>query len=401
MRILAGAGFLGALGLGILTHNDSPLLAQPSEVSAVVQVGAAQLPAYLPGLRGKRVGLVVNQTSLVGRTHLVDTLKSRGVNLTAIFAPEHGFRGEAADGATITDGRDARSGILVRSLYGKTKKPTPEMLADVDVLVFDIQDVGTRFYTFISTLHYVMEAAAEQGKTVVVLDRPNPNGAVVDGPVLEAKHRSFVGLDPLPICHGLTVGELANMLNGEKWLASGRQCALKVVSVAGGYTHAQPYLLPVRPSPNLPTARAIALYPSICLFEGTNVSVGRGTERPFEVIGGPTQPASRPYQFTPRPNAGSPTPPLNGQLCYGLDLHQPASQEAGGFFTLKYLLDFYKQSTDKEHFFTKYFEQLAGTDSLRAQVVAGRSEASIRTSWQPALGRYKALRKKYLLYPER
>jgi uncharacterized protein YbbC (DUF1343 family) len=399
-RILAGTGLLSALGLGILTHTDLPPVAQPKQAATAMQVGAAQLPAYLPLLKGKRVGLVVNQTSLVGRTHLVDTLKSRGVNLTAIFAPEHGFRGEAADGATITDGRDARSGILVRSLYGKTKKPTPEMLADVDVLVFDIQDVGTRFYTFISTLHYVMEAAAEQGKTVVVLDRPNPNGAVVDGPVLEAKHRSFVGLDPLPICHGLTVGELAKMLNGEKWLAGGRQCALKVVPVAGRYTHAQPYPLPVRPSPNLPTARAVALYPSICLFEGTTVSVGRGTDRPFEVIGGPTQPTSRPYHFTPRPNPGSPTPPLNGQLCYGLDLHQPAAQEPTEFFTLKYLLDFYQQSTDKAHFFTKYFEQLAGTDSLRAQVIAGRSEASIRASWQPALGRYKALRKKYLLYPE-
>ncbi|TVT43252.1 DUF1343 domain-containing protein [Hymenobacter setariae] len=400
-RILAGASFLGALGLGMLTHrNDLPPMARP-DAGPTIQVGAAQLPAYLPWLQGKRVGLVVNQTSLVGRTHLVDTLKSRGVNLTAIFAPEHGFRGEAADGATIADGRDARTSILVRSLYGKTKKPTPEMLADVDMLVFDIQDVGTRFYTFISTLHYVMEAAAEQGKTVVVLDRPNPNGAVVDGPVLDPKHRSFVGLDPLPICHGLTVAELAKMLNGEKWLANGRQCALKVVPMTGRYTHAQPYALPVRPSPNLPTARAVALYPSICLFEGTNVSVGRGTERPFEVIGGPTQPASRPYLFTPRPNAGSPTPPLNGQLCYGLDLHQPAAQEPAEFFTLKYLLDFYRQSTDKEHFFTKYFEQLAGTDSLRAQVIAGRSEASIRASWQPALGRYKALRKKYLLYPER
>lgn len=366
-----------------------------------LQMGAAQLGAYLPALQGQRVGLVVNQTSRVGQAYLVDTLKARGVNLTAIFAPEHGFRGEAADGATITDGRDARTGIPVRSVYGKTKKPTPEMLADVDVLIFDIQDVGTRFYTFISTLHYVMEAAAEQGKTVIVLDRPNPNGALVDGPVLEAKHRSFVGLDPLPICHGLTVGELARMINGEKWLAGGQPCRLQVVPVAGGYTHATPYALPVRPSPNLPTARAVTLYPSVCLFEGTNVSVGRGTDRPFEVVGSPSQPASRPHQFTPRPNAGSPTPPLNGQRCYGLDLHQPAAGELAQFFTVQYLLDFYRQSTDKAHFFTKYFEQLSGTDSLRAQVVAGRSEASIRASWQPGLNQFKQLRKKYLLYPEK
>lgn len=400
--IFVAAGLFANLELGmrneeLVVPNSSFLIPN----SKFPLVGAAQLGRYLPGLRGQRVGLVVNQTSRVGNAYLVDTLKTLGVNLTAIFAPEHGFRGEAADGATIADGRDARTGVPVRSVYGKTKKPTPDMLADVDVLVFDIQDVGTRFYTFISTLHYIMEAAAEQGKAVVVLDRPNPNGAVVDGPVLEARHRSFVGLDPLPVCHGLTVGELAKMINGEKWLAGGRTCPLTVVPVAGGYTHATPYPLLVRPSPNLPTARAVALYPSICLLEGTNVSVGRGTDRPFEVIGAPTQPATRPYQFTPRPNAGSPTPPLNGQLCYGLDLRQPAPGEPAEFFTLKYLLDFYQQSTDQAHFFTKYFEQLAGTDSLRAQVVAGRSEASIRASWQPQLGQFKALRKKYLLYPEK
>jgi uncharacterized protein YbbC (DUF1343 family) len=407
--ILVAAGLAACTGHPDVGTNDVPLndelfsdsTAYYQAQARSVVVGAAQLPRYLPLLRGKRVGLVVNQTSRVGNTYLVDTLKALHVNLTAIFAPEHGFRGEAADGATIANGRDARTGVPVRSVYGATKKPTPEMLADVDILVFDIQDVGTRFYTFISTLHYMMEAAAEQGKTVVVLDRPNPNGAVVDGPVLTAKHRSFVGLDPLPICHGLTVGELAKMLNGEKWLAGGRQCALTVVPVAAGYTHATPYVLPVRPSPNLPTARAVALYPSICLFEGTNVSVGRGTDRPFEVIGGPTQPATRPYQFTPRPNAGSPTPPLNGLLCYGLDLHQPTPGQPTEFFTVSYLLDFYQKSTDKTRFFGKYFEQLAGTDSLRAQVIAGRSEASIRASWEPQLGQYKALRKKYLLYPEK
>lgn len=407
--ILVAAGLATCTGHRDVGTNDaSPTntLASDSAAHNQAQVsrlvmGAAQLPSYLPLLRGKRVGLVVNQTSRIGNTYLVDTLKALHVNLTAIFAPEHGFRGEAADGATIANGRDARTGVPVRSVYGATKKPTPEMLADVDVLVFDIQDVGTRFYTFISTLHYVMEAAAEQGKSVIVLDRPNPNGAVVDGPVLEAKHRSFVGLDPLPICHGLTVGELAKMLNGEKWLAGGRQCALTVVPMAGGYTHATPYVLPVRPSPNLPTARAIALYPSICLFEGTNVSVGRGTDRPFEVIGAPTQSATRPYQFTPRPNVASPTPPLNGQLCYGLDLHQPSSTQPTELFTLSYLLDFYKNSTDKPHFFRKYFEELVGTDSLRAQVIAGRSEASIRASWEPKLGQYKALRNKYLLYSEK
>ncbi|WP_210521100.1 exo-beta-N-acetylmuramidase NamZ family protein [Hymenobacter terricola] len=375
------------------TRNVAPAVAP-------VVVGAARLEKYLPLLAGKRVGLVINQTSQVGTTYLVDTLRARGVNVTAIFAPEHGFRGEAADGATIKDGRDARSGVPVRSVYGKTKKPTPEMLADVDVLVFDIQDVGARFYTFISTLHYVMEAAAEQGKAVLVLDRPNPNGNLVDGPVLEPAHQSFVGLDPLPIAHGLTVGELATMINGEKWLAGGRRCPLTVVPMAAGYTHATAYHLPVRPSPNLPTDHAVALYPSICLFEGTNVSVGRGTATPFEVIGSPSQPATRPFAFTPAPNAGSPTPPLNGQHCYGLNLATAPTRAASGL-VLKYLLDFYQQSTDKAHFFGKYFEELSGTDALRQQIIAGQTEAEIRASWEPGLGKFKALRKKYLLYPER
>jgi len=363
-------------------------------------MGAERMEKYLPQLKGKRVGLVINQTSRVGATYLVDTLRARGVNVTAIFAPEHGFRGEEADGATIKDGRDARSGVPVRSVYGKTKKPAPEMLTDVDVLVFDVQDVGARFYTFISTLHYVMEAAAEQNKAVIVLDRPNPNGDLVDGPVLELAHKSFVGLDPLPIAHGLTVGELAAMINGEKWLAGGRRCRLTVVPVGSGYTHATAYHLPVRPSPNLPTDHAVALYPSICLFEGTNVSVGRGTATPFEVIGSPTQPATRTFSFMPQPNAGSPTPPLKGQRCYGLNLVEASTREGSGL-VLKYLLDFYQQSTDKAHFFGKYFEELSGTNALREQIIAGKTEAEIHASWEPGLGKFKALRKKYLLYPER
>ena len=376
-----------------------PAPAAPPAVARVV-VGAERLSQYLPQLQGQRVGLVINQTSRVGTAFLVDTLRARGVNVTAIFAPEHGFRGEEADGATIKDGRDARSGVAVRSVYGKTKKPTPEMLADVDVLVFDIQDVGARFYTFISTLHYVMEAAAEQNKAVLVFDRPNPNGDLVDGPILEPAHKSFVGMDPLPIAHGLTVGELATTLNGEKWLAGGKKCRLTVVPIGKGYTHATAYHLPVRPSPNLPTDHAVALYPSICLFEGTNISVGRGTATPFELIGGPTQPATRPFSFTPQPNAGSPSPPLKGQPCYGLNLADAATRDSGRL-VLKYLLDFYQQSTDKARFFGKYFEELSGTATLRQQIIAGKSEAEIRASWEPGLGKFKALRKKYLLYPER
>lgn len=368
----------------------------PQQITEELRVGAELGNRYLPLLRGKRVGLVVNQTSLVGKSHLVDTLLRQGIQVKTIFAPEHGFRGEEADGATIKDGRDARSGLPVRSLYGATRKPTPEMLKDLDVLVFDIQDVGARFYTFSSTLHYVMEAAAEQGKTVIVLDRPNPHGHYVDGPVLEPQFKTFVGLNPIPIVHGLTMGELAQMINGEGWLAGGKKAQLAVIPVEG-YTHATRYELPVRPSPNLPTAHSIALYPSLCLFEGTDVSVGRGTATPFEIIGAPTQPSSRPFSFTPTPNAASTAPPQKGKRCYGLNLN---SADADLGFTLKYLLDFYQQSTDKANFFNKGFERLVGTAALRQQVMAGKSEEEIRKTWEPALGRYKAMRKKYLLYPE-
>ncbi|SDX33980.1 exo-beta-N-acetylmuramidase NamZ family protein [Hymenobacter psychrophilus] len=369
------------------------VLEQPA--AAPLQVAAAQFNKYLPLLKGKRVGLVVNQTARVGQAFLVDTLLSKGVNVKVIFGPEHGFRGEAADGATIKDGKDARSGLPALSLYGATKKPTPEMLRDIDVLVFDIQDVGARFYTFISTMHYVMEAAAEQGKEVIILDRPNPNGWYVDGPVLEPKYKTFVGMHPIPIVHGLTVGELAQMINGEKWLAGGKRCRLTVVPVAG-YTHATRYELPVRPSPNLPTAHSVDLYPSLCLFEGTDVSVGRGTDRPFEVIGAPTQPASRPFSFVPTPNPGSTAPPQNGKRCYGQDLE--GIGEVG--FTLSYLIDYYNQSTAKDKFFTAGFERLMGTAETRQQIIADKSEAEIRASWEPKLGAYKLMRQKYLLYPE-
>lgn len=375
---------------------STPAASATPPAPAGLQVGGARFDKYLPLLKGKRVGVVVNQTSTIGRTLLPDTLLSRGVNITAIFGPEHGFRGEAADGATIKDGKDARTGKPVRSLYGSTKKPTAEMLQDVDVLIFDIQDVGTRFYTYISTMHYVMEAAAEQGKPVIVLDRPNPNGWYVDGPVMEPAHKSFVGMHPIPVVHGLTVGELAKMINGEKWLAGGKQCQLTVIPVAG-YTHDTRYNLPVRPSPNLPNPHAVALYATMCLFEGTDVSVGRGTDTPFEVIGAPTQPSTRPYSFTPHPNPGSTAPPQNGKLCYGQDLRQTGNDLG---FTLRYLIDYYQQSTAKDKFFGKYFEQLTGTPTVRDMIVAGKSEQEIRAAWEPKLGQYKLMRKKYLLYPD-
>ncbi|RSK34048.1 DUF1343 domain-containing protein [Hymenobacter metallilatus] len=360
-------------------------------------MGAEQFDKYLPLLKGKRVAVVVNQTARVGKAFLVDTLLAKGVGVQVIFGPEHGFRGEAADGATIKDGKDARSGLPALSLYGATKKPTPEMLKDIDVLVFDIQDVGARFYTFISTMHYVMEAAAEQNKQVIILDRPNPNGWYVDGPVLEPAFKTFVGMHPIPVVHGLTVGELARMINGEKWLAGGRQCQLTVIPVAG-YTHSTRYDLPERPSPNLPTPHSVALYPSLCLFEGTDVSVGRGTAMPFEVIGAPTQPSTRPFSFTPTPNSGSTSPPQNGKRCYGQDLRQVG--DVG--FTLKYLLDYYQQSTNKEKFFLsdRGFDRLIGNATVRQQIMAGKSEAEIRQGWEPGLTAYKTMRKKYLLYPD-
>ena len=360
-----------------------------------LQTGAAQIELYLPQLKGKRVGLVVNQTSMVDQTHLVDTLLSRGVKVAAIFAPEHGFRGEADAGAHVKDAKDIRTGLPIVSLYGKNKKPSAEQVKDLDILVFDIQDVGTRFYTYISTMHYVMEAAAENKKPVLVLDRPNPNGHYVDGPVLEMEQQSFVGMHPIPIVHGLTVGELAEMINGEKWLKGQLQADLTVVPVAN-YTHNTAYILPVKPSPNLPNQQAIVLYPSLCLFEGTNVSVGRGTPTPFQVIGSPYY-TSKDFSFTPVSTPGATEPPYKGQTCYGMDLTDPAKAQP---FTLAYLLDMFQHSTQKDKFFNNFFEKLAGTTKLREQVKAGKSEAEIRASWEPALTDYKTLRKQYLLYPE-
>ncbi|WP_439881922.1 exo-beta-N-acetylmuramidase NamZ family protein [Pontibacter sp. MBLB2868] len=360
-----------------------------------IRMGAERMDLYLPKLKGKRVGMVVNQTSLVGQTHLVDTLLSRGVNIVTIFAPEHGFRGEADAGAHVKDAKDTRTGLPIISLYGNNKKPQPEQIKDLDVLVFDIQDVGTRFYTYISTMHYVMEAAAENNKEVLILDRPNPNGDYVDGPVLEKEHKSFVGMHPIPIVHGLTVGELAQMINGQKWLEGQRQAKITVIPMAN-YTHETPYVLPVRPSPNLPNEQAIQLYPSICFFEGTTVSVGRGTPTPFQVIGSPYY-KIKDFSFTPVSTPGATNPPHKGEVCYGLDLTHVAVPAK---VDLTYLLEMYQNSTEKDKFFNNFFEKLAGTSKLREQLKAGMSEAEIRASWEPQLSEYKKMRKQYLLYPD-
>ncbi|QKZ14512.1 exo-beta-N-acetylmuramidase NamZ domain-containing protein [Spirosoma sp. KUDC1026] len=366
-------------------------------VQAPVEPGAWQTDLYLPALKGKRVGMIVNQTSTLGKRHLVDSLSSMGVSITTIFSPEHGFRGQASAGEKVASSRDPQTGISIVSLYGKNYKPTSAQLDSLDVLVFDIQDVGTRFYTYISTLHYVMEACAEVGKPLIVLDRPNPNGHYVDGPVLDPKFKSFVGMHPIPVVHGLTIGELARMINGENWLGGGKVTQLTVIPVRN-YTHQTPYTLPIPPSPNLPNQQSILLYPSLCLFEGTVVSVGRGTDKQFQVIGSPN-PKNGPYQFTPVDKAGAINPPQEGKLCYGLDLSGIDAYKLG--FSLKYIIDFYQKAPDKNKYFlgTNFLDKLYGSDQLRLQLEAGVPESKIRQSWQPALTAYKTMRKKYLLYP--
>lgn len=360
-----------------------------------LQLGAERMDQYLETLKGKRVALVVNQTSILNNTHLVDTLVARGVNVVKVMAPEHGFRGEAPDGAKIDDARDEKTGIPIISIYGRTKKPTSEMLEDVDLLIFDIQDVGIRFYTFISTMHYVMEAAAENGKQVMILDRPNPNGMYVDGPVKDEDISGFVAMHPIPIVHGLTVGELAQMINGEGWLSDGAKCDLTVIPMTG-WDHNSTYSLPIKPSPNLPNDNAIALYPSLGLFEGTVVSVGRGTDHPFEVIGHPKYDAGN-YSFTPMPNGGSKYPPLEGKLCYGQSF---IGQDSPKELTLKYLLTYHKDLKNDTTFFRDYINLLSGTKTFKEQVEAGFSESEIKATWQPKLNAYKAMRKQYLLYPD-
>lgn len=368
---------------------------QVSGQRETVKVGADQLDLLLPMLRNKTVALVVNHTSLVGETHLADTLMASGISVKKVFAPEHGIRGAAADGEKISDGIDPRTGLPIVSLYGKNQKPTPEQLADVDLVIFDIQDVGTRFYTYISTMHYVMEACAEQNKKVIILDRPNPNGHYVDGPMRVPELKTFVGMHPIPIVHGLTVGELAQMINGEGWLENGVKCDVEIIPVKN-WTHQDFYSLPVKPSPNLPNDQAVRLYPSLCLFEGTVISVGRGTQIPFLIIGNPEF-KDMPFSFTPKAIPGmSNHPPHEDKTCYGLDLREV---EVEPRIDLKYLLDFYQRYPEKEKFFGGSFDRLAGTPVLKEQIRKGLTEEQIRQTWRDGLARYRLIRDKYLLYP--
>jgi len=367
------------------------------------QTGADQTELYVSYLKNKKIAIVLNPTSVIGNKHVssVDSLLKLGLHISKIFGPEHGFRGNASDGAAIKDTLDAKTGIPAISLYGKHYKPTPADLKGISIVVFDIQDVGTRFYTFLSTLHYVMEACAENKVELMILDRPNPNGFYVDGPVLDTAFRSFVGLDPIPIVHGMTFGEYAQMLNGEGWLKGKIKCKLRVIKMAY-YSHDMPYILPINPSPNLNTAKAILLYPSICLFEGTDISLGRGTLFPFQVLGHPALNEKYSFSFTPKSIAGmSEDPPQKNKLCYGIDLRDYDTSEIrkSKKIDILWLKKMYDAFPDKAHFFNAYFSKLAGTDLLRKQIEEGRSEQEIRASWEPALSNFKTIRSKYLLYP--
>jgi len=396
-----------------ISANNKPILA-----------GAERLSVYLPMLKGKSVGIFANQTSMVGHTHLVDTLKKSGIDIKVIFGPEHGFRGTADAGEKVGNYVDKETGIPVVSLYGSKRRPSAEDVKDVDILIFDIQDVGVRFYTFISSLEEYMNAAFEYGKPLLILDRPNPNGFYVDGPVLEPKYKSFVGMQPVPIVYGMTIGEYAMMLSGEKWLSEKANARAEYYKTAKNsvdtpfhflvikcenYTHESKYLLPVKPSPNLPNIQSIYLYPSTCFFEGTVLSEGRGTDKPFQVFGHPSLPKNL-YSFTPNPNEGAKSSKLYGQVCYGWNLSgtpEDVLKETDGKVQLKWLMEAYKLFPDKENFFIKpksgnmdesFFDKLAGNSTLMQQIKTGVSEKDIRKSWEPKLSEFKKIRKKYLMY---
>ncbi|SFD21173.1 exo-beta-N-acetylmuramidase NamZ family protein [Algibacter pectinivorans] len=378
------------------------------EKDTSIVLGVNQTNVYLPFLKGKRVGIVANQTSVfftnsaaqpldaITYTHVVDSLLGLHVDIKKVFAPEHGFRGKADAGEVVKDGIDTKTNLPIVSLYGKNKKPSEAQLENLDVVIFDIQDVGARFYTYISSLHYVMEACAEAGIPVIVFDRPNPNGNYIDGPVLEMEHTSFVGMHPIPVVHGMTIGEYATMINGEKWLTNSMQCDLKVIAMKH-YNHKLKYSLPIKPSPNLPNDQAINLYPSLCFFEGTNVSAGRGTETQFQIFGSPfLNPDVYSFQFKPQPNEGSKYPKHQNKTCYGKDL---TKAETINTLKLNWLINAYKNTNNKAEFFNSFFTKLAGTKTLQQQIESGMSEKAIKATWKEGLQRFNKTRKNYLLYP--
>jgi len=387
--------------------GDTLNTTRSAENAATINEGiipaADRIPAYIDYLKGKNIGMLINQTSVIGakKMPLVDSLLKLGVAVKKIFGPEHGFRGNASDGAQIGDTTDPVTGLPAISLYGKHFKPTPADLKGIDLMIFDVQDVGARFYTYISTLHYVMEACAENNIELVILDRPNPHGNLVDGPVLpDTAYRALVRMHTIPLTHGMTIAEYAQMLNGEGWLTNKEKCKLKIIKVAN-YTHDMPYVLPVYPSPNLNTQQAVMLYPHICLFEGTNFSLGRGTMFPFQVVGSPLMKGKLNFSFKPVSIPGmSDNPPLKDQVCYGIDLRNYSTDtlRKSGKLNLAWLLSLYKAYPDKGHFFIAYFDRLAGSDELRKQIIAGKTEGEIRASWEPGLQKFKLIRSKYLIY---
>jgi uncharacterized protein YbbC (DUF1343 family) len=368
-----------------------------------IKTGADQTERYVSLLKGKNIAIVANQTSTIGNVHLVDSLINLGVKVQKVFAPEHGFRGNADAGEKVADGKDSKTGIPILSLYGKkNRKPSSDKLAGVDYVIFDIQDVGARFYTYISTMHYVMEACAENKITLLLLDRPNPNGFYVDGPILQPSQKSFIGMHPVPIVHGMTIAEYAKMINGEKWLANGVQCQLKIIKCSN-YSHKDKYQLPIAPSPNLPNMTSIYLYPSLCLFEGTNVSIGRGTATPFQIFGSPFIPKTD-FEFTPEPSFGAKHPKHEGEVCHGYDLSSFGNNfmpEMGALY-LHWLTSMYHQSSNKSEFFRKdgFFNLLTGNKTVKQQIINGKTVDEITKTWQKDLQSFKEIRSKYLLYKD-
>jgi uncharacterized protein YbbC (DUF1343 family) len=400
--------FLLAALLPVFTTRSSDPCNKPVTGKDQLRTGAEQTEKYLPLLKGKRVALLANLTTIIGKTHLVDSLKTLGVNIVKVFGPEHGFRGNASAGARVADETDAATGIPIISLYGAKNKPGKEDLADVDIMVYDLQDVGCRFYTNINALVRLMEACYENGKELLILDRPNPNGYLIDGPVLDMKYKSGIGMFPIPMSHGLTVGEFAQMANGEGWLKDKVKCKITIIPVAN-YDHDMPYILPVKPSPNLNTQQSIMLYPSTCMFEGVYLNHGRGTYFPFTVFGSPFLKGKYDFSYTPGSIKGmAETPLFMDQVCYGLDLRNYDVEllRKSKKINLQWIMELYKASPNKEQFFdSKLSNQMGpielrvGSGLFRQQIIDGRSEEEIRASWEPGLSEYKEMRKKYLLYP--
>ena len=416
MRYLLSTIFLFLFFSSCAQQQNKKVETPKKEEPKTIKTGADQTSKYLPLLKNKNIAVVANQTSLIYKkthsswlvdpetndkffhktyhtyNHIIDSLINLNINIQKVFAPEHGFRGKADAGEAIADGKDIKTGIPIISLYGKNKKPSQEQLNGIDLVVFDIQDVGARFYTYISTLHYVMEACAEARIPVIVLDRPNPNGHYIDGPVLEPEHKSFVGMHPVPVVYGMTIGEYGQMINGEKWLTNGIQCDLTVIPLEN-YMHKSLYSLPIKPSPNLPNDTSINLYPSLCFFEGTNISAGRGTDKQFQIYGSPFLKKTS-FSFTPQANEGAKYPKYKGEECFGEDL---SSYEYLNSLNLSWLIKAYKQSPKKD-FFNAFFTKLAGTQKLQQQIEQELSEEEIKTSWKEGLENFKKVRKQYLLY---